>query len=286
MFSVISKVLGGALPQNSPKFMIIGAQKAGSTALYDYLSLHPQLIETTPKELHYFNCDKNYSRGDDYYHSLFPQVANENEMTFDSSPSYLCSELACRRIRKFNSKMKFIVLVREPVARAYSAWNMYRERYEVNPNWFFDDWVQHCCNPDIKFKKRNVESLTDFKSFVEDEIAHIDSTSTCSIEAPIIPHGFYCDQISHYLSLFNKNQILIIENENFLNNKILTLRKIEGFLKIDSFSWDDAELTQSFVGNYDEKIDDNIRNSLSLYYSGHNERLFKLIGKRYAWNNQ
>ena len=73
-----------------PSFLIIGAQKAGTTALWTYLSYHPDLIAPNTKEIDFFSCNSRYSRGIQFYLSHFPTIdANIiNKMTFEASPDF------------------------------------------------------------------------------------------------------------------------------------------------------------------------------------------------------
>ncbi|MGZ8918140.1 MAG: sulfotransferase family protein [Methylobacter sp.] len=112
-------------PNSFPNFMIIGAQKAGTTALYEYLSRHPQIQPTKVKELHYFNCEARYKNGIEFYRSFF-QLDTESKLLFDASPGYLNNANAPKRIYAHNPNVKIIILLRDPVERAYSAWNMYK----------------------------------------------------------------------------------------------------------------------------------------------------------------
>jgi YesN/AraC family two-component response regulator len=273
------------LPPNAPKFLIIGAQKAGTTALYEYLSQHPQLAGSVPKELHYFSCDNRFSKGDDFYHAFFPPTKNDAKITFDTSPSYLRSNVAYKRIYDYNPEIKLIVLFRNPVERSYSAWNMYRERYKRNRNWFYEQWVAYCCNQDIQFKKRDEISLLDFKAFVADEMKHLIDNPGSMLEAPILTQGFYSMHLSNYLSLFKKDQILIIENTELREKTVSTLHRIEDFLGVDSHFWKIANLSPVFEGVFEEKMDEEVRAMLSTFYATHNANLFSLIGQKYDWND-
>ncbi len=105
--------------------MILGAQKAGTTALYIYLAKHPEIVAAENKEPHFFDCPFRYSQGIEYYHSLFPYIDPKNpKITFDASGGYLANPSAYQKIYQYNPQLKLIVLLRNPIDRAFSAWNI------------------------------------------------------------------------------------------------------------------------------------------------------------------
>ena len=76
-------------PPKPPEFIIIGAQKGGTTSLYNYLIQHPQIAPAAQKEIHYF--DFNFDKSPDWYCSQFPEPqTGENLLTGETSPYYIC----------------------------------------------------------------------------------------------------------------------------------------------------------------------------------------------------
>jgi hypothetical protein len=117
-------------------FLIIGAQKGGSTWLYDMLRLHPH-ISTPTLEVHFFSDDTNYGKGVGWYHDAFQEKSGVT-LYGEKTPEYLTlvptanprtSIETGKRIFGYNPEMKLIAVLREPVARLRSAINhMYRTR--------------------------------------------------------------------------------------------------------------------------------------------------------------
>ena len=102
--------------------LVIGTQKAGTTSLYEYIRQHPDIYFSDVKEVTYFVEDALYSKGEDYYHSFFTKI--ENEKIIASSYVHMLPCKKCPgRVKEYNPDMKFIVMLREPVSRAYSAYN-------------------------------------------------------------------------------------------------------------------------------------------------------------------
>jgi hypothetical protein len=112
-----------------PGFLIIGAQRCGTTSMYRTLSQHPAVLKAVlHKGVHYF--DMNYGRGLDWYQAHFPLTARARRrarsggafpLTFESSPYYMFHPLAPARIARDLPGVKLLVLLRDPVERAYSA---------------------------------------------------------------------------------------------------------------------------------------------------------------------
>ena len=207
--------------KRDPFFLIIGAQKAGTTALFSYLSQHPMIAPAERKEIHFFSNDGLYEKGLQYYRYNFPKV--KNKITFEVSPSYLMSPSAPKRIFDYNKHIRLIVILRDPVLRAYSAWNMYRERYRENRNWFYDDWLKNVNGNPEEFERRDEKTLYDFEGFVMEEIEYR-SRKEKKIEAPVLPQGFYARYLKRYFSLFSREQILVLENAELLNKTVDVLK--------------------------------------------------------------
>lgn len=128
--------------RNFPNFFIVGAEKAGTTSLYHYLGQHPQVFLSMVKEPNYFCKDifppedfkivrppfkkfihTTFIREFDVYTELFSDVKDEVAVG-EASVSYLPSEVAAREIKKFNPEAKVIIILRNPVVRAFSEYKM------------------------------------------------------------------------------------------------------------------------------------------------------------------
>jgi hypothetical protein len=117
-----------------PNLFIIGAAKAGTTALYDYLAQHPQVFLSRVKEPMFFSREEKYARGLDWYEAEYFNGAEDYPVRTEATPHYLYwSEKVAPRIKDVYGErsVKFIVSFRDPVSRAYSwYWNMVREGRE------------------------------------------------------------------------------------------------------------------------------------------------------------
>jgi len=117
-----------------PNLFIVGAAKAGTTALYGYLAQHPEVFLSRVKEPMFFSREEFYARGLDWYEDEYFEGAEGYPVRAEATPHYLYwSEKVAPRIKEVYRErpVKFIVSFRDPVSRAYSwYWNMVREGKE------------------------------------------------------------------------------------------------------------------------------------------------------------
>ncbi len=116
-----------------PNFFIIGAPRSGTTALFEYLKSHPDILCSCPKEPNFFNTDLNLPRDqrmctvEDYINICFPRLRQRLWKTAgEGSVLYLFSKKAVPEILRYNPEAKFIVLLRSPLATAPSYYLLYR----------------------------------------------------------------------------------------------------------------------------------------------------------------
>lgn len=109
--------------------MIIGAAKAGTTSLFQYLCQHPNIVSPNTKELKYFRMSRQ-KNGLKWYLSNFP-LKNEKKkkLTFEATPTYLYKgQKSAKPIAKLWPEIKCIAILRDPVKRAFSQWNARHDR--------------------------------------------------------------------------------------------------------------------------------------------------------------
>lgn len=198
-----------------PDFLIVGAQKAGTTSLYQYLRSHPEIwFPDGVKETHFFTY-----WGASGYESESPrvQVTTKKEEYLDlfaeappdcvageASPSYLYDSNAPRRIKRFNPQISLIAILRDPVQRAYS---------------------------NYLHAVRSGRESHSFEEALELESKRIESG------APNMLHyrskGFYGRQIARYDEHFESDQLLILLSDDLWQNRTSTLRRVLKFLDVN-----------------------------------------------------
>lgn len=269
-----------------PTFLVIGAQKGGTTALFNYLARHSSVVPPRMKEIDFFSCPSRYSRGYAFYHSHFAVAGGRNSQveTFDVSPSYITSGKAAGRIFSYDPKMKLIVLLRDPIRRCYSAWQMHRIYHRENREWFFD-WMHYCDSTSDRdsFARRD---MSFGESFEDDILSELEVNARGErIEMPMLLHGFYYQQLHTFLGVFPSSQVFVESSEQFLNQTISVLQRIERFVGLPGHSWVDSDVKPIFVGRYDKSIPipAHAMQLLKGVYGDHNEALFSMLGRKFRW---
>jgi hypothetical protein len=242
-----------------PSFMIFGVQKAGTTALYYYLGLHPKIRRTTPKEIHFFT--QHYDRGLRWYHTCFPLPYHlqAGQMIFDVTPEYLIVPEAAARIYQYDQQIKLIAILRNPVERAYSAWNA---------------------------SSAEERGLFQFDDIVEQGIAQVESGAanhSATVPLKVIGRGLYCGKLQRYFELFQREQILILEYSHLRNHTAETLRQCTNFLGLPEHDWDSETFVPKNVGSYPKQMSAQTRARLEAFYRSHNEKLYQLLGVDFGW---
>jgi len=110
-------------------FLILGAQKAGTTSLYRYLLQHPGICFSDVKEVNYFVIDRLYGKGESYYHSYF-RNCRSGQLAGSAYVHMLPCGKAVDRVWAYNPNMKLLVMLREPVSRSWSAY-----QYALRNGW-------------------------------------------------------------------------------------------------------------------------------------------------------
>ncbi|RAK57875.1 sulfotransferase domain-containing protein [Phenylobacterium deserti] len=186
-------------------FIIIGVQKGGTTALFDYLSDQPDLALSRVKEVHFFDDEARAWERPDYtdYHAQFPPY--DGRPRGEATPIYLYWPSSLERIRAYNPAAKLIVLLRDPVQRAWSHWRMeYARGAETEPfAWCIRDGRQ--------------------RLFASAPWGH-------HREFSYVERGFYAEQLERLFSLFPREQVLIRQSEQLRSDPASILGDVRRFL--------------------------------------------------------
>ena len=262
-----------------PSFMIIGAQKGGTTSLHKYLLQHPRLISPEKKELHFFDKTENSDISD--YTKQFPVRFLSNQLSFESTPSYLYYPLTAKRVYEYNPKLKFLVLLRNPVERAYSAWNMFRKHAEFpeKVKIYKENGARESSNRLFEFFYKN--EFPSFEAWMESEIGNTLDVSI--LEPSIIRRGYYKTQIENWFSYFAKEQFLFIDSKELKKEPLKILNNISNFLGIEDFEGSKLNLGIKHKSEYESPIKEETSRYLLKHYQKKNEGLDKLIGLKLDW---
>ena len=196
-----------------PNFICLGAAKSGTTTLHDILRQHPEIYVPAFKEPHFFDIPENYKNGIDWYQKNYFKNANKKVIA-EFTPSYFFDKEVPERIfNNLGSEVKFVVLLRHPVDRAYSHYlHSKRDEHEEF------DFVESL-NQEEDRLSRYIENK-DYLSYLRNSY---------------ISQGLYGDMVERYLKYFKLENFMFIHFEKeFLLKRDKTIHKVLNFLDIDS----------------------------------------------------
>jgi hypothetical protein len=239
-----------------PNALIIGAAKAGTTSLFDWLSQHPQVAPSRIKEVKFF--DHNFSRGPNWYRAQFsPQ--RHHKLILEASPSYLWNVPVPGRVRALLGAPKLIVLLREPVDRAYSHYAMkVRQGFETLS---FEDALEA--------EPQRLAALADRAASGGEAFLGPQERFAYLAESR------YHEQIERWLAVFPKDQLLFIRSEDLFRDPAAVLANTQAFLGLAPFDFPD--LQPKNVGTY-LPLDPKLRGRLERQLGPGNRRLAELTG--------
>jgi hypothetical protein len=189
-------------------FIVAGAQKSGTTALHYFLAKHPNITMGDQQEIHFFDEDATFAAAVDYeqLHKHYPLVT-PSTIAGDCTPSYIYYQPAAERIWKYNPKIKLLVLLRNPVERAFAHWNMQR------------------------FKGR--EPLDFFDAVREEKTRIAGAPPTEARRFAYVDRGFYAQQLERLFRFFTRDQVRVVKFEEFNDKQRATLGSIFSFLGLE-----------------------------------------------------
>ena len=267
----------------SPAFVIPGAQKCGTTALAVFLARHPRLQLATEKEPDFFSRDSRYRDGG--YHRLFPRPLFRRPVFFEASVSYFAHPAAPERLAAFDPGLHFVVMVREPAARAYSAWNMYRRFFSVpSERARFEAWLEDR-DDDDRAAGAGLLAQAAFPSFaeaVEGELEALARRGPSATIPALVAGGLYATHLERFLAAFPRERFLVLEDRELADAPAHTLDRVLDFLELEPHDWGDT-FPKVFAGDYEEPPDDAVLARLRAFYAPHNRRLDALVGRSFGW---
>jgi|3_EtaG_2_1085321.scaffolds.fasta_scaffold00041_19 sulfotransferase family protein len=288
--SFIKNVLIGLKLTSKVNLFIIGAQKSGTTTLYDNLVQHSVIFGGTIKEKNFFSHKYLYVKGTAWYYTLFQTKKIffrwfSNNYYMDASPSYLSSKEVAQKLYAYNPIAKFIIMMRNPIDRAFSAWNMYKQMNLLSLSEKENLIAKHILglNEDKKekfIKMINLEKFPTFEEMIEEEL--FDIINNKEPYPGILKRGIYHEQIENYLTLFKPQQFFYICSEDFKEKKNDILNELFHFLNLEK-TLPKSKLEDKHIRVYQSKISPQIREKLKEFYKPHNQKLYALINKNYNW---
>lgn len=244
-----------------PDVVILGAQKSGTSSLHQYLLQHPDVIAPLRKEVHYF--DLAFDRGEAWYRAHFGRVG-EAGLNLDSSPYYLFHPAVPRRLAALLPQARFIVLLRNPVRRAYS--HYWHERHRGREPLSFEDAL--AAEPArIDAAHEQLAAGTIDRSRAHQAFSYL-------------ARGRYAEQLERWFGHFPRERFLILRFESLAQEPLQTLNEACAFLGLSAMTR--ARLEARNTRRY-PAMEARTAAELEANFAPHNRRLEALLGRRMDW---
>jgi hypothetical protein len=272
-----------------PTFLVIGAQRAGTTSLFDYLLRHPDVrgplaggdqVWWTGKELHFF--DERFWRGLNWYRSFFPTVFSRNArrrtgkdlVVGEATPFYMFHPLVPERVAASIPEVRLVALLRDPVERAWSHYKIMRRSRREKLS--FGEALE--AEPDRLAKERE-RLLTDpkFRSLHYRHHAYF-------------ARGLYAEQLERWLDHFPREQLLVLRAEELHERPADVYRTVLEFLdlrphELKHFGRRNRSALRHGKPAQNPDLDPSIRDLLAERFADPNARLAELLGENFGWTS-
>jgi len=275
--------LGTCFLRTPPDFCIVGAEKSGTSSLFDWMARHPQIVPFRLKETHYWvgTLGPKWSTSPLLYRSFFPTVAYKRMrrilgrpfITGECSPDYLLVPYAARCLVRANPGMRIIIILRDPVERAWSSWRMWR----WPPRSSFEEALQ--C------ERRMLRRWSDLDVMSPDPIGSVLPDCLQEVtEACYLKRGLYLEQVQRYLDVFPREQILVLKAEDLFEHPAPALRRVFSFLGLTT----DVEIERwglepVNIGQGEGEMSAATRLELRRFFREPNARLRRALGEEFTW---
>jgi Sulfotransferase domain len=261
-----------------PDFLIVGAKRGGTTSLYNYLLEHPQVAPLFPrrqqiKGVRFF--DLNFHRGLGWYRSHFPTAARPRPrqarttrrvIAGEASPYYLFHPLAAERASQAVPEARIIVLLRDPVERAYSHYKE-RVRHGAEPCRSFEEAIDR--EPErLRGETERILADPTYHSFAHEHYSYLSQ-------------GRYLDMLPRWLERFPHEQLLIMPSEELYADPQATLDRVLAFLGLPAWELRDR---RPYNFHPADGMAATTRQRLAAGYVEHNRQLAELLGTRLDWS--
>jgi LPS sulfotransferase NodH len=256
-----------------PDYLIIGAQRAGTTSLYKYLAQHPAVgAALLGKGAHFF--DTNYTGDVDSYRAHFPTRTYKwwvkvrrglDLVTGEASPYYLAHPHAPYRIAETLPDVRLIALLRDPVERAYSHYQ--HELARGFETLSFEEGIDR--EPErLAGELEKMRADPSYNSFSYQHHSYL-------------ARGHYAEQLQAWYSLFPEHQILVLASEHFFADPDRAYQRVLEFLGVPPRS---LRRYETFNPRRYEDMNEATRRRLTEHFSEPNARLYELLEADLGWS--
>lgn len=250
----------------SPSFLIVGAQKAGTTFLHQELVRHPDVRPPLTKEIHFL--DDRFGRGLPWYLGHFARYDESGGITGESSPGYLFHPHAPDRARRLLPGVRAVVLLRDPVQRAYSHYRHERRLgFETEPT--FARAVE-------REDERTAAALLAVEldpERVSHEMRHF----------TYVARGRYAEQLARWTDALGRDRVLVVMSSDLFGEPRRVLDEVETFLGLDP--WQPDELGPNDMLGGGPPLDPGLERELRGRFSDSDAELAQMLGRGLGWSS-
>ena len=244
-----------------PTALIIGAQKAGTTALYAWLRRHPAVVGPAWKEVNYF--DRRYAKGARWYRGNFPRSRGAT-VVLEASPGYLFHPLAPQRVKELLPDVRVVALLRDPASRAYS-----HHQHEVALG-----------REPLSFEEAIEREDERMEGELERMVADPAYFSYAWWNYTYLSRGRYAEQLERWFDVFPPEQLLIVPTDDLAERSAETYGRVLSHLRAPAHELGDYP--RIYARGYGE-MSAEARKSLSEHFAEPNSRLYDLLGRDLGW---
>lgn len=193
-------------------FVIAGAQKSGTTALAHFLDQHSEIAMSQPKETHVFDTQSLDPETIHFRYAPFFEQATQTQLRGEATPIYLFLPDVLKALSEYNQSLKIIVLLRDPIDRAISHYEMARDRgEELLPLWR--------------------ALLAESRRLKGDKTPLAEGSATRN--QSYRSRGYYSRQLASLYRYFNHEQVLILPTSQLMSQHQKTVASVFTFLGVD-----------------------------------------------------
>lgn len=253
-----------------PSFLVVGAQRCGTTSLHRLLARHPMVAPSAlHKGVHYF--DMGYAKGPAWYRGHFPlalparlRARHGTPITGEASPYYMFHPLSPTRIAADLPGVKLVALLRDPVERAYSAYTHERARG------FENETFSRALDLEPERLAGEVEKM----------IADPGYLSLAHQHQAYAARGHYADQLERLYALFPVESVLVLDSADFFADPQPSYDRLLSFLGLPPWQLATGEHANARPRS---DLPAPLRHRLAEYFAPHDARLVDLLGWTPSW---
>ncbi len=248
-----------------PSALIIGAQRSGTTSLFNYLAEHPDVLPPLGKEIHYF--DLHFARGVRWYRGRFPfsHRLRHPALTIDASPYYLPHPLAPERAARLLPDVKLVAVLRNPVERAFSHY-----QHEVR-----DGRESHSFAEAIELESARLAGE-------EDRIRREPGYYSYNHHRySYTRRGLYLEQLRRWVQHYPRSRLLVVQSERLFREPAAVSAAVYQFLGLRPHRLE--QYSAFYQGNYARAMPVDLRAKLSAYFEPYNRELYQWLGEEFDW---